>query len=176
MQHEQWKQIKGFSGFYWISSFGKVKKILPNGNTYFLKCTPNKNRHNYFYVNLETTKERKNCLLHRLVATYFIPNLQNKSCVNHIDCEVGNNNVENLEWVTPQENSNHAKKLNRMWHPIGELAGNSKLKEKTVKNILKDISNGKKTYLKIAEKYKTNYSNIAHIARGSRWGYLKNRP
>lgn len=172
MQQEQWKKIKGFNDYYWISSLGKVKKVLPNGNVKFLKASPNKNRHNYCYVNIETVTERKNWSLHRLVAKYFIPNPENKPCVNHLDCDVSNNQISNLEWCTYKENSIYTKKMGHTIHPIGELAGNHVLKEKTVLKIIDWLNKNEMTHLEIAKKFNTNYSNVAHIFRGSRWSYL----
>ena len=41
------------------------------------------------------------------MATYFIPNPEGKTEVNHKDFNKNNNNVTNLEWVTPEENCSH---------------------------------------------------------------------
>lgn len=51
---------------------------------------------------------RKTTYLHRLLAKAFIPNPENKPCVNHIDGNGENNSVSNLEWSTYSENNQHA--------------------------------------------------------------------
>ena len=48
--------------------------------------------------------KRKSAKIHRLVAEAFIPNPENKECVDHIDKVRNNNNVNNLRWATKSEN------------------------------------------------------------------------
>jgi hypothetical protein len=55
--------------------------------------------------------------IHRLLAETFIPNPDNKPCVNHIDGNKLNNTVDNLEWCTYSENHLHAYKNNLMKAP-----------------------------------------------------------
>ena len=95
---------------YYITETGKCY----NSNTgKYLKGQENC-LHHYFSYNLtlpDGTKKR--CAAHRLVALAFIPNddPKHKTEVNHIDGNKLNNNVENLEWVTPSQNQQHALQL-----------------------------------------------------------------
>ena len=70
----------------------------------------------YLRCSLSANGTAKLVLVHRLVASAFIPNPDNKPQVNHIDGNTANNNVTNLEWVTQTENMNHAKD-HGLWDP-----------------------------------------------------------
>ena len=54
---------------------------------------------------MQKNKYRKIFSVHRLVAETFIPNPKNYPCVNHIDSNRTNNNINNLEWCTYKENT-----------------------------------------------------------------------
>lgn len=63
----------------------------------------------YFNVGLVTKDDSvKWFRVHRIVATAFCENNDNKPVVNHIDENKQNNNYENLEWVTNSENNIHS--------------------------------------------------------------------
>ena len=95
---EVWSEISGSSG-YLVSNFGRVKTLNFNrtGKPGFLKQTQ---CGSYNTVNIRG----KVRLVHRLVAEAFIPNPENKPQVNHISCDTHDNRVDNLEWVTRDEN------------------------------------------------------------------------
>lgn len=59
----------------------------------------------YHKVQLTIEGKYKTFLVHRLIAETFIPNPNNLPVVHHIDGNPINNRVENLQWVTIQENN-----------------------------------------------------------------------
>lgn len=108
---EEWRDIAGYEGLYQVSNFGRVKS-LNFGRTGVQKVLktqkyPNK----YVKADLRHNGTIHTKSIHRLVAEAFIPNLENKSDVNHIDGDKHNNRVDNLEWATRSENMRHCKEI-----------------------------------------------------------------
>lgn len=83
-----------------------------NGVVYSKKGNPlkySRNHKGYCMVNFMINGKRKGFAIHTLVAKQFITNKDiTKTQVNHKDGNKTNNNVENLEWVTPKENTQHS--------------------------------------------------------------------
>ena len=111
----------------------------------------------------------RSVLLHRLVAKAFIPNPENKPQVNHKDFNGLNNSVENLEWVTEQENHDHKMEHGRNVAPEGEGHGMAKLKESDVVDIYTLIKEGSLTQKEIARRYGISSSTVSHIKTGRLW-------
>ena len=100
---EEWRDIEGFPG-YQVSDTGKVRSFINNRygvgmNSHILK--PVLNRKGYETVMLGRKKRR---LIHRLVASEFIPNPDNLPLVRHMDDNPRNNRVDNLKWGTQVDN------------------------------------------------------------------------
>lgn len=109
MEKEIWKDILNFEGEYQISNLGRVKSLprfKKRKEEKILKIS--KGKRGYYSIVLWKNQKSKTFTIHRLIACHFIPNPENKREVNHIDANKLNNNLSNLEWVTPKENSIHA--------------------------------------------------------------------
>lgn len=90
-------------------------EVDTNGAVYSKKGKPLKFSHNhkgYQIVNLLVKGRRRGFSVHTLVAKQFIDNSDpSKTQVNHKDGNKDNNSVDNLEWVTPKENTWHSRKI-----------------------------------------------------------------
>lgn len=114
---ETWRDVVGYEGIYEVSDHGRVR-------THKDKVTKTE-RHGVRKWKQRVLKEKgktgrnvrvdlwkggkpKTVLVHRLVAYAFIPEIEGKTCINHIDGNPRNNHVSNLEWCTCKENMEHA--------------------------------------------------------------------
>lgn len=99
-----WKKfyLDGVETGYSVSTEGVVRKDTTN---YILSQS---SQQDYKFVTLLVQGKQKRMRVHRMVAETFLDNPENKPYVNHINGNRGDNNVENLEWATPSENTQHA--------------------------------------------------------------------
>ena len=116
MQEEVWKDIPELKGKYQASNLGRIRSVDHYIKSNFHNCKQVKRKGkiikqfkgNYYSISINENGKIKRKLVHRLVASAFILNLENKPCINHKDGNKFNNNIENLEWCTVQENTKHA--------------------------------------------------------------------
>ena len=142
---EIWKEVVDYEDEYEVSNLGNVRRKVKN-----LKSSIS--AWGYPIVGLSKNGICKTKLIHRLVAEAFIDNIDNKEQVNHKDCDKLNNNLNNLEWVTPMENILHAVENNRQRDQNGENNNMSKLTKKDILFIRQLIDDGISTY-KIHKEY-----------------------
>lgn len=106
--------------------------------------------------------------IHRLVAEAFVPRVEGKDTVNHIDGNKLNNRADNLEWADRSEQMYHAYD-NDLKKPMrGENNGNAKLTAEQVEAIRKEYVRYSKEHGTVAlgKKYGVNNSTIGAIVRG----------
>jgi len=116
--NEMWKPVDGYETEYSISTYGRVKaleRITRNGKNSIMTNKEKIMRYSiqntgYYTIILTINGNKKNILIHRLMCINFIPNPDNKKCVDHIDGNKLNNKLENLRWATPSENLMNKKK------------------------------------------------------------------
>lgn len=151
---EIWEPIRGYEGLYEVSNFGNVKSLPRKGtrtnNEYLLKkCTY---KTGYEYVLLSNNNKKKKHKIHRLVADAFIPNPNNYPCVNHIDENKQNNNVQNLEWCTVSYNNRYSKakkvlqydrqnKLLKIWESTRDVERNTKFSHSYISKCCRNKNN-----------------------------------
>ena len=176
MEQEIWKSVLGYEGFYEISNLGRVKSLdrqsKKNNRVYkgrVLNCTV---RHGYREAGLRGSDGcQKHLSVHRLVAIAFIPNIENKPQVNHINGIKTDNRVENLEWCTSKENVIHAVNNRLRVAANGESHYNCKITDNDVREIRNLYVNSKETYATLSKKYNTTPSTIGKIIRREKRKY-----
>lgn len=113
MEYSYWKEIKGYPHLL-VSRTGKVWTT-----TYNRELGQFLTNRGYLTVKLCKDKTIRSIGVHRLVAEAFIPNPDNLPCVDHIDGNKLNNNVENLQWISHSDNMRKAcKQQDRKPKPV----------------------------------------------------------
>lgn len=135
LEGEEWKNVIG-NPRYAVSNFGRVTaysapyeigEVLYHRKPKLLKPYLCGTGTKYYCVRLsDGHKNAYNYRIHRLVAEAFIPNPDNLPQVNHKDENKLNNNVTNLEWCTPQYNSNYGTRNERMGKTQKEIPARKK--------------------------------------------------
>lgn len=178
---ENWKAVNGFEGWYEVSDKGRIRSVertithscgkVQTNPSKILKPQLQKIGKGYFTVQLYKNSKHYKRYLHRLIAEHFIPNLDNKPQVNHIDGNPRNNSIDNLEWVTVSENLQHA------------IDNNLQVKNKPVRRINRygDI----KEYESLQAAKEDGFRTTDHISkcckglketyRGYRWEFINQK-
>lgn len=178
---EIWKPVNGFEDEYEVSNLGRVRSLdrIQHRSNGFVDCDfhikgqllkpyiTGKNE-GYYTVAMKG----KNIKVHRIVAEAFLPMIEGKNEVNHIDGNKHNNVVSNLEWVTALENSRHA--LITGLKRSGERALNSKLSDSDVLEIRREYRKGDSKFgaKPLARLYGVSSTSIRDIVNNRKWRFV----
>lgn len=166
---EVWKDIKDYEGHYQISSLGRVKSMArtrPTHSGMFAQISERilkekTNKHGYKVLHLRW--EDKQCWpsVHRLVASAFIQNDDNKPTVNHKDCNKTNNKVSNLEWSTHSEQMVHATS-----NDLLEVRGNPKYSPDFKQEVFDYFKTHNCSLMALVRKFNISERTAGRIAKG----------
>lgn len=124
---EEWRDIPGYEGLYQASDHGRIRSVShliranKDGGIRYTEAGIKRlipGWHGYMWVSLCKDGKSKTHSVHQLVAITFIENPDNLPAVNHIDADKTNNHISNLEWVTTQENQQHASRMGLLGKPV----------------------------------------------------------
>ena len=182
---EVWKDVIDYEGYYQVSNLGRVRSVdrevyYRGGRVKKIKGNIMKlglSKNGYPQLTIYKKGKQKSCRVHRLVANAFIPNDEDKPMVNHINGIKTDNRLENLEWCTAKENSNHAYEIGLINEdtqnpPKGEECHLSVLTEKEAKEIYELAHNSKMTMREIGEIYNITLSGVSGIKQKRIWKHI----
>ena len=168
---EVWKDIKGYEGFYQISSLGNVKSLKRKRfnkfgfvNEKILKniLSGNKVNKKYYFVSLYKDGSKKRIAVHILMAINFLnhDNIGFKGLlVDHIDNNSLNNNINNLQLITARENTTKDRKGTSKYRGVNF----NKEKNKWITNIRFLNKRYHLGYYKIEKKASIRYEEALHL-------------
>lgn len=170
---ERWRDVKGCEGDYMVSNKARIKRLSrrqPNVHGTFSvkseKIIKYSSKKNYPHVLVYVNGTKKYKLVHRLVAIAFNKNPYNKPEVNHKKGWIFGHFASNLEWVTKNENEQHAHRMVFKKMPFGELHYNAKLTDVQVMQIRKKYKWRVYTSVMLAKEYGVSQSHIILIIHG----------
>jgi len=180
---ERWKPAPGLRGFYEVSNIGRVRRAVAIGKNRrnakigkIRKLQPDKNGYLTVLACLGSRKDVKLAKVHRLVVGAFIGEIPEGMQVNHKNGVKYDNRVENLEIVTPSQNTQHAfdvlgRKVRITNPPKGEAHHHSRFTESNIREMRSLYASGI-TQVEIAERFQTRQNKISEIVLRKAWKHV----
>ena len=143
-----------------FGAYGQPIKIRPNADGYASFTAGKKGM-------------RTRVMVHRLVAELFLPNPNNLSDVDHLDSDRMNPSVDNLEWVSHEENIRRAyERGHHEGRAVGENNNRSRLNKDIVNQIRMEYWFYSVTVMEISKKYNIPWTTVDHVVKGETWVHI----
>lgn len=168
--HEEWRAIPGYEGLYEVSNIGRIRSLNYNRSRE-TKVMSHAGSSRYAGVKLSRGGSIYRCLIHVQVAAAFIGPKPDGMQVNHKNGDSFDNRVENLEYVTPSENSLHAFRLGLRKPTYGQINGMCKLTPQDVREIRQLLIQGLKPK-DVALRFNIDRQTACDIGSRKRWAHL----
>ena len=176
MNNERWKEIPGYEGYYEASTLGHIRSVRDERNTYNGKILrPRLKPNGYLQYGLTRDGKTRTFKSSRLIAKTFLPNPENKLTVNHKNGIKNDDRLENLEWATISENTQHAVDTGLLKPKMGEDVRGAKITNEQALQISHLLDKGV-DYRIIAQAFGVHKMCIQDIKHGRTWTWLTKRP
>ena len=172
INEELWRLVPSLNNKYEVSFDGQIR----NAKTKYI-LHQYTNKHGYCTLQVKPTPdEKKNIRMHQIVAEVFIGPCPDRHVVNHKDGNKQNNHFENLEYVTPSQNNQHALDTGlrhpanmKKYSPRGKEHYNATIDEDMVCKILKMRDETGFGCRKIANRFNISRGVVGGILTGKTW-------
>lgn len=174
MENRELVWVDGYEGRYKVARDGAIVSVRRNSgaDTSERTVSPSISTSGYRFVTLHRSDGKRTVLVHRAVAMAYIPGRPGADCINHKNGDKLDNRVENLEWVTPRENSQHAVRSGLI--KAGEMCASSRLSETQAREILAHWQESPRrlTHRQLAAMYRVSRGCIDGVVSRRNWRHL----
>jgi len=174
IEDEDWRILPGFNKRYRVSNYGRVKSFAydKKEGKLLIGCEVN----GFKLVQISKPGFSKKLYVHRLVAQLWHSKPSDKhTFVTHIDGNLKNNHISNLEWHTRESlTEKHREMIElKMKDPLHtRIINNSKLVESDIV-LLKSMLQRGVVQARIAKMFRLSEMQITRIKRGENWGHVQ---
>jgi hypothetical protein len=174
LEDEVWRILPDCNKRYQVSNYGRVKSFAYNKKDGKILIGTEIN--GFKLVQISSPKFSKKVYVHKLVAQLWIPKPSEKhTFVTHLDGNLKNNHVSNLEWHTRKTLIKKHREITaqKMKDPnYTKVIKNSKLEESDIR-LLKSMLHRGVVQAKIAKMFCISEMQVTRIKRGENWGHVQ---
>jgi len=171
---EEWRPVVGWEGVYSISNLGEIRRTKPSSQSRYKNIIGERMTKGYVRFNLVDVTRQERVMAHRVVLSAFVGPCPTGHECNHKNGKRDDNRLENLEWVTPSNNTRHAwnslpnKRKNQ---PRGEKSPNARFFERDVREIRRRCDSGE-SVRGVARSLGASRCAVGNIAKRISWRHI----